>query len=77
MYVCIYIYIYTHVSLYVYIHVYKFDAFYYKSLRKITGIQSLLYKSLKQNIILRHWEHHMRYDELNPIIVEAAQERLF
>ena len=31
----------------------------------------------KQNIILRNWEHHMKYDELNPIIVEAAQERLF
>ena len=31
----------------------------------------------QQNIILRNWEHHMRYDELNPIIVEAAQERLF
>ena len=39
--------------------------------------QAVIKNLTKQNIILRNWEHHMRYDELNPIIVEAAQERLF
>ena len=39
--------------------------------------QAVIENFTKQNIILRQWERHMRYDELNPIIVEAAQERLF
>ena len=39
--------------------------------------QAVIENLTKQNIILRDWEHHMKHDELNPIIVEAAQERLF
>ena len=39
--------------------------------------QAIINNLTKQNIIFRNWEHHMNYDELNPIIVEAAQERLF
>ena len=38
--------------------------------------QAVIGNSTKQTIMVRQWEHHMRYDELNPIIVEAAQDRL-
>ena len=39
--------------------------------------QAVIENLTKQSIILTNWEHHMKYDELNAIIVEAAQERLF
>ena len=39
--------------------------------------QAAIYILIKQNVILRKWEHHMKYGELNPIIVEAAQNILF
>ena len=39
--------------------------------------QAVIENLTKQSIILTSWERHMKYDELNPIIVEAAQERLF
>ena len=38
--------------------------------------QAVIDNLTKQNIILRQWERHMKYDELNPTIVEAAQDRL-
>ena len=39
--------------------------------------QAVMDNLTKQSIILTSWECHMKYDELNSIIVEAAQERLF
>ena len=42
-----------------------------------TAKQAVVDSLIKQNSILRQWERHMGYDELNPIIVEAAQDRLF
>ena len=165
MYIYMYIYVYTCIYIYIYIHVHLFDVFYYKSLRRITGIppahisridnltvletandraqlkngkqltsitqrvkikqvklfghliranaetdhtkriaisdqgfrirahhrrtgrprlkwydmakQAVIENLTKQSIILTNWKHHMKYDELNAIIVEAAQERLF